>query len=238
MDIKKLLIILLVAIISLPLRAQMHNPYVDDKLFHFGFSLGVNMMAYGVTESLDTIGGEVYHARTSAMLPGFSVGFVTDLRMTRHLSLRCTPTLHFGQRTISYKAESGKEVKGSEGYGKDITVLGLPLDLPLYLKWSAEREKNYRPYVIIGGGVSFDFGRDNECPIYQKPLDYFAAFGFGCDFYFKWFKLCPELKYHLGFNNVLTPLEQRQQVGELDMFYSQALSRLRNQMITITFNFE
>lgn len=238
MDIKRLLIILFIAASSLPLRAQMNNPYVDDKIVHFGFSLGMNFMSYGVRESLDTINGEVYHARVSSMMPGFSVGFITDLRMTRHLNLRFTPTLHFGQRTLTYKTESGAEVKGSEGNGRYAEVLSLPLDVPLYLKWSSEREKNYRPYVIVGGGVSFDFGGQKERVIYQKNFDYFAAFGFGCDFYFRWFKFCPEIKYCLGFNNVLTDIDTRPQMSSMDEFYTRSLSRLRNQMITITFNFE
>lgn len=220
------------------LRAQMNNPYVDDKIIHFGFSLGTNFMAYGITESQDTINGEVYHARVSSMLPGFSVGFITDVRLCRYLNLRFTPTLHFGQRLIRYKTESGREVKGSEGNGSNVEVLGLPLDVPLYLKWSAQREKNYRPYVIAGGGISFDFGGQKERPVFQKNFDYFIAFGFGCDFYFRWFKFCPELKYHLGFANALTPVEDRPQIPEQDEFYTRALSKLRNQMITITFNFE
>ena len=29
---------------ALPLQAQ-HNPYVDDKLFHFGFSVGVDFLS-------------------------------------------------------------------------------------------------------------------------------------------------------------------------------------------------
>lgn len=238
MDIKKLFVILLIALSSLSAKAQMNNPYVDDKIVHFGFSLGMNFMSYGVQESEEVINGEVYHARVSSMMPGFSVGFITDLRMTRHLSLRFTPALHFGQRTLSYKTESGAEVRGSEGNGNRAEVLSLPLDVPLYIKWSAEREKNYRPYVIVGGGVSFDFGGQKERVIYQKNFDYFAAVGFGCDFYFRWFKLCPEIKYHLGFNNVLTPVEARPQMSEMDAFYTNALSSLRNQMISITFNFE
>ena len=43
----------LLLIVWAPLRAQ-HNPYVDDKLIHFGFSLGVDFLSYGVEEA-DTL---------------------------------------------------------------------------------------------------------------------------------------------------------------------------------------
>jgi len=217
----------------------MINPYVDNKTVHFGFSLGLNMMSYGVTDSQDTINGEVYHARVSNLLPGFSVGFITDLRLSRHLNLRFCPALHFGQKTIKYKNESGNPIRGAENTNRDkAELLSLPISIPLYLKWSAEREKNYRPYLIAGGGVHYDFGGQKERPVLQRAIDYFIDFGFGCDFYFSWFKFCPEIKYQIGFANMLTPVEQRTDLPLQNEFYTRAISRLQNQMLTITFNFE
>ncbi len=233
---KKQLIIALLLLVSLFAKGQMNNPYIDDKIVHFGFSLGMNFMAYGVTDSEEEINGQLYHARVSTVLPGFSVGFITDVRLSRHLNLRFLPNLNFGQITIDYKNDSETEIKGSSGNKAE--VLSLPLALPLVLKWSAEREKNYRPYLIAGGGVSFDFAGQKERPIYQKMTDYFITFGFGCDAYLSWFKLCPEIRYQIGFNNVLTPVEDRPELAKGDYFYTQALRRLRNQMLTITFNFE
>lgn len=219
--------------------AQMINPYVDERRVHFGFSLGVNLMSYFVTDSQDTINGEVYHARVSSVLPGFSVGFITDVRLTRHLSLRCCPTLHFGQKTIKYKNESGNPIRGADdSYRNKAELLSLPVSIPLYLKWAAEREKNYRPYLIGGGGVQFDFGGQKERPLYQRKVDYFVEFGFGCDFYTTWFKLCPELKYQIGFANMITPIEERTNVPVQNEFYTRAIKRLTNQMLTLTFNFE
>ena len=74
-----------------PLKAQeaMNRPYVDDKLFHMGFQLGINFASFGVTDSeipqTNPITGETetYHARVSSLLPGFHVGFITDLRLCK-----------------------------------------------------------------------------------------------------------------------------------------------------------
>lgn len=232
---------------TLPLKAQ-HNPYVDDKLFHIGFSLGVDFLSYGV-EELDSVmqmdkHNTVYHARTSAPGIGFSVGFIADLRLTRYLNLRFCPGMHFGERTITYKNYSmdDSDIKGTNCTNNKPAVLSLPIDIPVYLKWSAEREINYRPYITVGGGVSFDLGRSKDRVILQKTMDYFMEVGIGCDLYFPWFKLAPEIRYRIGFNNVLTPTtdceKEEWKLPAGDYFYTDALARLTNQQISVVFNFE
>lgn len=239
------IVILILAAGNAMAQQAMNRPYIDDKLIHFGFSLGLNFMSFSTPETLEPMEGmiqsadgvryfegEVLHARVGYMLPGFSVGFITDLRMTQHLNLRFTPQLHFGQRVITYKSESNNISNLTTD------VLSLPITIPLEIKWSAEREGNYRPYVIAGGGVSYNFGRNKKKPILTEPFDYFIQAGAGCDFYFSWFKLCPEIKYQLGFANVLTPAEQRTELPAQTHFYTNSLMRLRSHMITIVFNFE
>lgn len=218
------------------LKSGMNNPYYDEKRVHLGFSLGVNFMSYMVSESLVPQDGELYHARVSSLLPGFSVGFITDIRLARYLDLRITPTLQFASRTITFKNESGNPLP----YGRpaEQSILSLPIELPITLKWTAMREGNYRPYLIGGMGISYDFTNDKERPILHRAFDYFATFGIGCDFYMSWFKLCPEIRYQIGFNNMLTPVSERPELSEPDYFYTNALSHLRNQAIVIIFNFE
>ncbi len=243
--IKKLFyIILTLCAISAQAQESQNRPYVDDKLFHFGFQLGVNFSSFGVTDSEleieDPITGikEIYHSRVSSVLPGFHVGFITDLRLCKYLNLRFCPGMQFTSRTLSYKTESGNPVKGSMGKGASVDVLAMPVYLPLYLKFSAMREGNYRPYVIAGGGASFNVSRDREKPVLLNLMDYFAEVGFGVDLYFRWFKFCPEITYRIGFANQLYPADQRMELAPQDAFYSNAISRLTNHSICLTFNFE
>lgn len=244
---KKIIYSILLTFCALSTQAQMaqNRPYVDDKLFHFGFQLGLNFMSFGVTDSelplVNPVTGqtEIYHARVSSLLPGFHVGFITDLRLCNYLNLRFCPGLQFTSRTISYKTESGREVIGTPGKtGKDIDVLAIPVYLPLYLKWSAAREGNYRPYVIAGGGASFNVSRDHEKPVLLNLTDYFCEVGFGCDLYFRWFKFCPEISYRIGFANQLSPAAGRMELAPQEAFYSDAISRLISHGVCITFNFE
>lgn len=192
-------------------------------------------MSFGVTDSQLEQDGEIYHARVSSMMPGFSVNFITDLRLSRHLSLRFTPGMQFSSRTISYTSESGN-FPGAKS--RKTEVLAIPISIPLYLKWAAEREGNYRPYLIGGGGISYNINLDKTKPILLKGLDYFVEVGFGCDFYFPWFKWCPELTYRIGFANQLVPVEERTQLPIDDEFYTRAIDKLLNRAIVLTFNFE
>lgn len=230
-----------------PLRAQMgmNRPYVDDKLFHFGFQLGLNFSSFGVTDSqvpvVNPLTGDstLYHARVSGLLPGFNVGFVSDLRLCRYLNLRFCPGMQFSSRTLTYKTEDGSSVgTPDKKYGSQVDVLSIPIYLPLYLKWSAAREGNYRPYVIAGGGVSFNVSRDHEKPVMLNLMDYFCEVGFGCDLYFQWFKFCPEITYRIGFADQLCPADQRMELAPQEAFYTNALSRLTNHCVCLTFNFE
>lgn len=226
-----------------------NNPYVDDKIVHFGFSLGLDFGGYGVRESgvVQDVNGvpSLIHARTSSIGPGFAVGFVSDVRLCRFLNLRFCPSLHFGERTITFKAENS-EVKFIDPQTGDRTTINnvytnsdfaIPMDIPLYLKFSAARERNYRPYVITGGGVSFNVNSfSKQRAVCTNLLDYFFEIGFGVDTYFQWFKFCPELKYHIGFNNQLYPNPQEAECTE--RYYMGSISRLTNHVISLVFNFE
>ena len=210
-------------------RAQGNLPYIDDKLIHFGFSLGFNSLDFGVTPTPDSIGGKLYNADVSSVQPGFSVGIITNLRLNRYLNLRFTPTLHFGARTLTYTTDNGTTKTA-------ISISSIPISLPLDLKYSAERVNNFRPYLIWGGGAAIDLSTDQSRPILLKPMNFYTEFGVGCDIYFSFFKLAPELKFALGLNDVMNhefvPSDPK------NLVYTQAISRLTSRMLTLTFNFE
>lgn len=221
--IKKIaLISFLIVCISPASRAQGNLPYVDGKFIHFGFSLGFNAMDFGIN-SKDSVA-------VSDLKPGFSVGIISDLRLNRYLNLRFTPTLNFGQRQLNYKF--------SGGVLDSTSVSSILICMPLYLKYSAERKGNYRPYLLWGGGMYYDLGQSaaNDVRVLLKPIDFYTEFGVGCDIYFSFFKLAPELKFAIGFNDMLN----HDYVPQVDSNkkFTQALTKLTSRMITLSFNFE
>ena len=187
-------------------------------------------MDFGVQLSHQEIEGKIYVAETSSLMPGFSAGLIGDLRLNRYFNFRFTPTIHFCERKLTYQA-IGEPEKHVEN------IFSLPFTLPLHIKYSAERHHNFRPYLLAGGGLFFDFGRDAERNVLLNTFDYYIEFGVGCDIYFSWFKLAPEIKFALGFNDMLTPVAERNNLN-FDHKYTNALSKLRTRMITLTFNFE
>lgn len=227
-----------------------NNPYVDDKLVHFGFFLGLDMLSYNIQENdsltqaelLQTLDDkpdndtDIYHPRASAIGAGFQVGGIVDLRLNRYLNLRFTPSLHFGERTINYLGHIKNDTAKT-------SILTIPVSIPIHLKWSAERIKNYRPYVIVGGGVEFECYSDKQKQmVLHKPFDAFVSAGFGCDFYFRWFKFCPEIKYQIGFLDAHEKIANAQDlgwgIGAPDYFYTHSIKRMTHQKLSIVFNFE
>ena len=53
----------------------------DDKLVHFGFNVGINVMDFGIKSSMTPIDGKIYQSEVSSLTPGFSVGVIGDLRL-------------------------------------------------------------------------------------------------------------------------------------------------------------
>lgn len=218
---KFLLVIFSVFILIDGSNAQGNLPYVDDKPLHFGYALGLNFMDFAVVPA--DINKDV---SVTAVAPGFSVGAISDLRLNRYFNLRFTPTLMLSQRTLNYKNYDPAQ------------ILSVPLYLPMYIKYSSERKDNYRPYVLAGGGLWMDWGRNKERAVLLNPFDALVEAGVGCDLYFPFFKLSPVLKFAVGVSNVITPTAMRDTAPASGPGPTDAISKLTTRMITLAFNIE
>lgn len=213
-------------------------PTVDDRMFHFGFNLGVNVMDYGIRNTLlQADDGKVYQADITTLMPGFSVGVIGDMRLGRYFNMRLVPMLHLGDKTLSFSNDK------DDGIFKT-TVKSTMITVPLHFKYSAVRIRDYRPYIFVGGGVLFELGHDSSKPVLSRYIDYFVEFGVGCTIYTQYFRLAPEFKFALGFNNMITPWDERM-AGVGDGFiepeyekYNRAISRLTSRLFTFVINFE
>lgn len=218
---KFLLVIFSVFILIGGSNAQGNLPYVDDKPLHFGYALGLNFMDFAVVPA--DINKDV---SVTAVAPGFSVGAISDLRLNRYFNLRFTPTLMLSQRTLNYKNYDPAQ------------ILSVPLYLPMYIKYSSERKDNYRPYVLAGGGLWMDWGRNKERAVLLNPFDALVEAGVGCDLYFPFFKLSPVLKFAVGVSNVITPTAMRDTTPASGPGPTDAISKLTTRMFTLAFNIE
>lgn len=232
---KKIYLIILVIVITLPVKAQ-NLIMADYKRFHFGFCLGINMMDYGIRNSLINQNGTVYQAEVSVPMPGFTVGVLGDVRLNNYFNLRLVPTLSLGERTLTYMNNVNDDLYKT-------TLKSTVISVPILLKYNAVRINNYRPYLIAGGGVALELSHDKTKPILQKYTDFYVEVGVGCTFYTEYFRFAPELKFAIGLRNVHTPWKTRLADGSsyLDPTfepYSRAISRLTTRLFSLVFNFE
>ena len=263
-------VIILLSMFTSPLHAERNQPYVDDNIKHIVYFLGIDFPAYGI---------QPFSAENDNLVPavgwGLTIGLGVDYRLGRYFNLRFIPSVSFESRNIVgrtkdadgniygegifTKDDSGKEL---ERMNKKLPIGSTPISLPVHVKWSAERDENFRPYVVAGAGISLDLWAKKKIPFmpfHPHMFDVFADVGFGCDFYFPWFKLCPELRYRIGFMNMNTSEKYHESIGDwkpvygstdntqkTDPWYHEGLldmgtleeKRIFNQKISLIFYFE
>lgn len=212
-------------------------PLYDNKLFHFGFSLGMNFMDFslGTDRNLGFEGDTILSVRHRSQ-PGFAVGVVTDLRMGKYFNLRFIPTFSMGTRSLEYTMDEGEA-----GIVKDRQdIESIMLFLPLEVKWKAARINNSRPYVTAGFQYTLDManrkmeeGSNPESEEYKmklNPHDLGVTVGLGWDFFLPFNnKIALELKAYFGFMDVLFRENNK---------YTDRITRLNSRMIQLSVTFE
>ena len=215
-----------------------NTPLYDSRLFHFGFTLGLNFMNFSI-KSDKNLGfeGDTLLGIRNAFQPGFSVGVVTDLRMGRYFNLRFIPTFSLGQRAIEYTiARPGTEVMKVNKQVESIMVL-----LPIEVKWKAARMVNNRPYVTAGFQYTLDMATrkskkknsdnpDDEVKLKLGRHDFGVTVGVGWDFFLPYNnKLAVELTMFFGLRDLL--------VREHDIF-TDRINHLGSRMLQLNITFE
>lgn len=228
-----------------------HMTTFDDKLIHFGFSLGINMLDFGLThynpignnpdfapanwplDKKQIVGTDEVRADVSQLIPGFTVGIVSSLRLTKDLDLRFLPGLSFGERQLYYNVPVWET-----DYYQPLPYYSIKstfLDFPLLIKYKARRINNDRPYVIFGPAYRQDISRTGKEDLVRlKNGAFYAEVGAGWDHYFAFFRFSVEAKVSLGLNDMLgaPPSENQRQ------YYSWAIKELRSNIFTLSFHFE
>lgn len=217
--------------VSAQTRKVMNRPYIDQRLFHYGFLAGMHMQDIefqnnGFTDE----GGNQWFAENPTYEPGFSVGILGELRLTNHLALRAIPTMHFGTKNITFR----NNLDGEKQYQ---TMKSTYISLPIDIKFSAERFNNYRPYAMVGINPMYDLTVKKQKQILLKSFDCYLEAGFGCDFYSPWFKFIPEIKFCYGLANIIN--HNRSDITDpSQLIFSESVDKGRSKMIVVTFYFE
>ena len=203
----------------------------DDKRLHFGFSLGLNALDFGIQQHSSS-GGDKIRADISTLTPGFTVGIITNLRLTESLDLRFLPGMSFGERILTYNIP----VVSTSGTSDHYSIKSTFLDFPLLVKYKARRMNNQRPYLIGGIACRYDINKSGKDDLVRlKPFSTSIEAGMGWDSYLQFFRLSTELKFSFGLTNILGdgPVSANEK-----QVYTNAFSRLTSNMFIFSFHFE
>lgn len=206
-------------------------PYYDQRLLHWGFSLGLDLTDMVITHTGDAA-GEGWWAMCPDVNPAFMVGLMGDLAITEHLNLRVSSAIHFQERKVVFRREvNGIEEKNSQ------QLKSTYLEVPVSLKISTRRINNFRPYLVTGLQGAFDLLHEKEAPLELRRFDLGIHIGVGCDLYLPFFKLAPELRFNLGLLDMIDH-ERTKLKDQAMMPYTNAIRSARNTSMSLIFWFE
>lgn len=221
----------------------LNNPNYDRKWIHFGFTVGINTMDFGMNLTDDFLHGDgdggneystVYGIENQRNL-GFHLGPVVNFRLGEYFDFRPLINLSFGQRNLQYKVAQDTLYGEAPFKNHIMQIESIFLEIPLHIKYKAKRHNNYRPYVVGGVNTKYDFAarkkiKDEEKPkIRLRPFDVYWELGFGIDFYLPYFKFSTEIKFAMGTLNMIN-YDQTE--------YTTAIDRLNSKMVLLSFHFE
>lgn len=227
--------IIFIALLVLPLSlfAQVKKPQnlpgYDDKLIHFGFTVGGSTQDYNFKRNLDD---NIYANSTNPISSfGLQVTIVSDLRLNDFSTLRFLPGLALGQGSISFYEYGNLDNFKTQNF--ELAAL----QFPLQVKIRSQRLNNYRPYIITGMNYMYDMTgvKQGDSDIYielnRGNLNF--EFGYGIDFYSQYFKFSPEIKVGIGLTDLVNR-NSNKGIAE----YVNSVDRISTYYVMLNFHFE
>jgi hypothetical protein len=182
--------------------ARENNPRYDERFITYGFVIGIHRAGYQVkysdkfvTQNYDTV-----HAVMAPMSPGFSLGFLVNMRLYDVLDLRLMPKAGFYDMKLFYEYTDRTE--------QNQLIETTQMEFPLLLKYKSLRRGNVRMYMVAGFTPAFELSGKNDVEsntanLSVRKTNITADVGVGCDFYFPLFKFSPEIRFSHGMANML-----------------------------------
>lgn len=231
---KRFLVINLFLLTSIAFFAQRDKvenlPSFDKSKLHYGFYLGINKNDYKI--SLNDIGTVPNPNIIIQPTTGFNVGLIADFRLHKNINARFEPGLITDTKEIyfNYLAPAKDSVR---------EVSSTYLHLPFILKFSSDRYKNIRPYVLAGISYNYNFSSnednqdDNAAGQFRlKTSNFMYEVGVGIDLYLYFFKFSPSIRGIFAINNEI------KYDKNLNSRWTAPINYLGTRGVFITFAFE
>jgi hypothetical protein len=226
-----------------------NKPFYDSYPYHFGFAFTFGELDYSVKHAsyfsqLDSVFS--IEGKPGAL---FGASMVVNVKISDNWDFRFIPGLHFGQRTLNYIILKQVQVVNNNNILVDTSLrINHPmkiestlLQFPLLVKYRAQRESNFRPYVVFGFTPAIDLAtkkraKEDEVPKIQlNKTDVYFDIGAGLDNYLKYFKFTTELRFSYGLMNMAKPF-----IGPdgKEAEYTTAFKRLGSKQVSLIIYFE
>jgi opacity protein-like surface antigen len=202
---KKILFFGFFLLISIAFYAQRERieylPSFDKKKLHYGFYLGVNQNDFKLNLRESTIQNVNITIESTF---GFNVGLIADFRLHKNLNLRLEPGLISNSKDILFNHLTSS----SNPQDSIRNISSTYLHVPLVFKFSTDRYKNIRPYVLAGISYDYNFSSneanqdDNSSGQFRmKTHNFMYEVGMGIDIYLYFFKFSPSIRGVFAMNN-------------------------------------
>lgn len=205
-----------------------HMEHYEDRTLHYGFYFAAPSTSFNVKHSDSFVQKDSIYSITSPSTPGFTVGFLMNVRLSNRWDVRFSPmTVSIYGRQVEYKspnrADAYPELRESTW-----------VEFPVMLKYKSERRNNTRMYLLAGMKFGVEANvRKKESPSYgrlsTKTSDLCIEYGVGLERFFEYFKFAPELRFSHGLTNLFVPNKSP---------FSQGIDRLSSHTVTLYLMFE
>lgn len=230
---KIIVLLTMVGLLAVPvsLKAQFNAHSFDSKYLtrplHFGILMGINKSSFRVRHSDIFTNNDSISLAEGIKGPGFNLGIVSNLRISRHFDLRFLPTMVFAERRLYYETFQDTNFTQS--------IESINVEVPLLLKFKSEPYKDMRMYVLCGLKYAYDLAsnakaRNAENLVKIGRHDIQIEYGIGMEIYFPYFILAPEIRISQGLLDIHS-LDSHLQ-------FSNVFQKLLSRSIVFTLNFE
>jgi len=172
----------------------------DDKLpLNWGYFVGINQFDYQISylnSNYNTNPSEEITEILVQKSTGFNVGLIGEMRINELLDLRLEPGFYSGKTTLEFKNQNLITEKDSIREIKSTYI-----NVPLLLKFSANRIGNWRPFIVGGPYAAINLSSnensidDNKSGTFKvQKWNYGYQIGVGIDLYLSFFKFTPSIR--------------------------------------------
>ena len=210
-------------------------PAYNNRFFRPGFYIAPQLSRLFVEQSAayyQALGSPRSVSLNAINSLSFSAGFIGDIRLGppgTPLHFRFAPGVSFLTRRVAFSPRdfpSPDSIQTQE-------ITSTQLDLPLLLKYTSDRRRNTRLYMIAGIKPSITIGTSRNNPqsnmLRASSNDLTLEYGVGLDLFYPLFKFAPELRFSHGLTNILEPRND---------IFSRSVQSLRSNTVTLYINFE